>query len=48
MPTPLLRLDVTRHLDPVLPLAGARPYRVHLVAWAVRYLATTPAASTST
>lgn len=39
MPTPLFRLDLTRHLDPVLQLARRRPDRVHLVAWAVRYLA---------
>jgi len=39
MPTPLFRLDLTRHLDPVLQLARARPDRVQLVAWAVRYLA---------
>ena len=38
MPTPLFRLDLTRHLDPVLQLARARPDRVQLVAWAVRYL----------
>ena len=38
MPTPLFRLDLTRHLDPVLQLARARPDRVRLVAWAVRYL----------
>jgi len=39
MPTPLFRLDMTRHLDPVLQLARVRPGRVQLVAWAVRYLA---------
>ncbi len=39
MPTPLFRLDLTRHFDPVLQLARARPDRVQLVAWAVRYLA---------
>ena len=38
MPTPLFRLDLTRQLDPVLQLARARPERVQLVAWAVRYL----------
>ena len=38
MPTPLFRLDLARHLDPVLQLARARPDRVQLVAWAVRYL----------
>lgn len=55
MPTPLFRLNLTRHpygpslrsgfrpslrsSDPVLQLARARPDRVQLVAWAVRYLA---------
>jgi len=39
MPTPLFRLDLTRHLDPVLQLARARADRVQLVAWAARYLA---------
>jgi hypothetical protein len=39
MPTPLFRLDLTRHLDPVLQLARAQPDRVQLVAWTVRYLA---------
>jgi len=38
MPTPLFRLDLTRRLDPVLQLARARPDRVQLMAWAVRYL----------
>lgn len=46
MPTPLFRLDLTRHLDPVVQLARARPDRVQLVAWAVRYLAHPPTAST--
>ncbi len=39
MPTPLFRLDLTRHLAPALQLARARPHRDRLVAWAVRTLA---------
>jgi hypothetical protein len=39
MPTPLFRLDLIHHLDPVLQLARTRPDRVQPVAWAVRTLA---------
>jgi hypothetical protein len=39
MPTPLFRLDLTRHLDRALQLTAARPNRVQLVTWAIRYLA---------
>ena len=39
MPTPLFRLDLTRHLDRALQLTAARPNRVQVVSWAIRYLA---------
>jgi 23S rRNA G2069 N7-methylase RlmK/C1962 C5-methylase RlmI len=39
MPTPLFRLDLTRHLDRALQLTANRPNRVQLVTWAIRYLA---------
>jgi len=39
MPTPLFRLDLTRHLDRALQLTAARPNRVQLVTWAIPYLA---------
>jgi hypothetical protein len=41
MPTPLFRLDLTRHLDRALQLTANRPKRVQLVRWCIRYLAHT-------